>query len=100
MFMSATLSEQELHKAFPGEEIEFIHTNPTPWIAGNQVFQIRSGVHTLKTLLDYDSTWDVVGLSKIGEQFLLDICTEIERDTECETCYYHLSASYRTIERH
>ena len=79
MFMSATLSEQELHKAFPGEEIEFIHTNPTPWVAGNQVFQIRSGVHTLKTLLDYDSTWDVVGLSKIGEQFLLDICTEIER---------------------
>ena len=80
LLMSATLSEQHLHKAFPGEEIEFIRIKPTPWIAGNQVFQIRTGVHTLKTMLDYDSTWDVIGLSKIGERFLLSICAEIERD--------------------
>ena len=65
---------------FPGEEIEFIRIKPTPWIAGNQVFQIRTGVHTLKTMLDYDNTWDVIGLSKIGEPFLLSICAEIERD--------------------
>ena len=80
LFMSSTLSEQDLHKAFPGEEIECIHINPTPWVAGNQVFQIRSGVHTLKTMLDYDNTWDVIGLSKIGERILLGICAEIERD--------------------
>ena len=80
LLMSATLSEQHLHKVFPGEEIEFIRIKPTPWIAGNQVFQIRTGVHTLKTMLDYDSTWDVIGLSKIGERFLLSICAEIERD--------------------
>ena len=80
LLMSATLSEQHLHQAFPGEEIEFIRIKPTPWIAGNQVFQIRTGVHTLKTMLDYDSTWDVIGLSKIGERFLLSICAEIERD--------------------
>ena len=80
LFMSATLSDQYLHKAFPDEEIEVVHINPTPWVSGNQVFQIRSGVHTLKTLLDYDSTWDVIGLSKIGERIFLGICAEIERD--------------------
>ncbi len=80
LLTSITLSKQELAKVFPGEEIEFIHINSTPWVAGNQVFQIRTGVHTLKTLLDYDSTWDVIGLSKIGERLLLGICAEIERD--------------------
>ncbi len=81
LFMSGTLSEQELSKAFPSEEIEFMHINPTPWVSGNEVFQIRSGIHTLKTLLDYDSTWDVIGLSEMGERFLLDICSEIEKDS-------------------
>ena len=80
LFMSATLTERDLHKAFPGEEIEMIRIKPTPWVAGNQVFQIRTGVHTLKTMLDYDSTWDVIGLSKLGERFFLGICAEIERD--------------------
>ena len=80
LFMSATLSELGLHRAFPGEEIEFIHINPTPWVAGNQVFQIQTGVHILKTMLDYDSTCDVIGLSKTGERFFLGICAEIERD--------------------
>ena len=80
LLMSATVSEQQLHKAFPGEEIECIHINPTPWVAGNQVFQIRSGVHTLRTLLDYDNAWDVIGLTKMGERFFQDICAEIQRD--------------------
>ena len=93
LLTSITLSEQELSKAFPSEEIEFIHTNPTPWVAGNQVFQIRSGVHTLKTLLDYDSTWDVIGLSKIGERFFLGICAEIETDPSVK----HAIVSYPAI---
>ena len=80
LLMSATLSERYLHKAFPSEEIEMIRIKPTPWVAGNQVFQIRTGVHTLKTMLDYDSTWDVIGLSKMGARFFLSICAEIERD--------------------
>ncbi|MCY4553978.1 MAG: hypothetical protein OXC79_09915 [Candidatus Poribacteria bacterium] len=78
--MSATLSEQQFPKAFPREEIEFIHINSAPWVAGNQLFQIRSGVHTLRTLLDYDNTWDVIGLTKMGERFFLGICAEILRD--------------------
>ena len=78
--MSATLTERDFRRAFPHEEIEVVHINPTPWVSGNQVFQIRSGVHTLKTMLDFDNSWDVIGLSKIGEHFLLGICAEIERD--------------------
>ena len=80
LLTSPTFSEQELSKAFPSEEIDFIHINPTPWAAGNQVFQIRSGVYTLKTLFDYDRTWNVIGLSKIGERILLGIYEEIDRD--------------------
>ena len=80
LLTSSTLSEQVLTKAFPSEESEFLHINSAPWIAGNQVFQIRSGVHTLRTLLDYDNTWDVIGLTKMGERFFLGICAEIQRD--------------------
>ena len=80
LFLSATLTEEDLHKAFPDEDIEMIRIKPTPWVAGNQVFQIRTGVHMRKTLLDYDSTWDVIGLSKMGERFFLGICAEIDRD--------------------
>ena len=96
LFMAPTLSEQQLHKAFPTEEIEFIRINPTPWVAGNQVFQIRSGVHTLKTLLDYDSAWDVIGLSKIGECFLLGICAEIQRDPNVK----HAIITHHPIREH
>ena len=80
LVMSAVLSERDFRSMFTDEEIETIRIRPTPWVEGNQVFQIRTGVHTLKTMLDYDSTWEVVGLSKMGERFLLRICAEIERD--------------------
>ena len=80
LLTSITFSAQELQRAFPGEEIDCIHINPTPWAAGNQVFQMRSGVYTLKTLFDYDRAWDVIGLSKTGERLLLGIYAEIDRD--------------------
>ena len=96
LFMSGTLSEQHLHKAFPTEDIDFIHINPTPWVAENQVFQIRSGIHTLKTLLDYDNAWDVIGLSKIGERFLRSIYAEIQRDPNVK----HAVITYHPIREH
>ena len=77
---SSQMSERYLRSLFPHEKIEVIRTKPKPWLAGNQFFQIRTGVHSLKTMLDYDSNWDVIGLSKTGEHFLLGICAEIERD--------------------
>ena len=93
LFMSATLSEQQLHEAFPSEEIEVVRIPPTPWLEGNRVFQIRSGIYTIKTLLNYDSTWDVIGLSKMGERFFLGICAEIERDPSVK----HLIITYMAI---
>ena len=80
LILSATLTEGDLHRAFRNEDIEVICIPPTPWLEGNQVFQIRTGVHTRMTLLDYDSTWDVIGLSKMGERFFVGICAEIDRD--------------------
>ena len=77
---SSQMSEKDLGSLFPDEKIEAVRIKRTPWVAGNQLFQIRTGVHSLKTMLDYDNNWDVIGLSKTGERFLLDIRAEIERD--------------------
>ena len=93
LFMSVVLSEQQLHKAFPSEETEVVRIPLTPWLEGNQVFQIRSGIYTIKTMLDYNSTWDVIGLSKMGERFFLGICAEIDRDLSVK----HLVITYRAI---
>ena len=81
LLMSSTLSEQDLHSVFPDEEIETIRLKPTAWIAGNQVFQTRTGTYSLETLLEYDKGWDVIGVSKTGQRILLGIQAEIERDS-------------------
>ena len=93
LLMSTTLSEKYFQRAFPDEVIEVIRGNTTPWIEGNMVFQIRSGAHSLKTLIDYDSTWDVIGLSKMGVRFLLGICAEIDRDPSVK----HAIITYQPI---
>ena len=77
---SSQMSEKDLGSLFPDEKIETVRIKRTPWVAGNQLFQIRTGVHSLKTMLDYDNNWDIIGLSKTAERFLLGICAEIERD--------------------
>ena len=79
LFMSSTLSERDLRKAFPDEEIEVTHIKPTAWIAGNQVFQIRTGTYPRQTILNYDTDWDILGMSKTGQRFFLGIQAEIER---------------------
>ena len=93
LITSAMLTERDLHNAFPDEEIEAVRIPPTPWLKGNRVFQIRTGTHTIKTLLNYDSTWDVIGLSKMGERFFLGICAEIDRDPSVK----HLIITYAAI---
>ena len=80
LLISPMLSERYLRRVFPGEAIEVIHTEPTAWIPGNQVFQIRAGIDSLHTLLNYDSDWDVLGLSKMGERLFFGIRAEIDRD--------------------
>ena len=80
LLISPTLSERHLHRVFPGEGIEVVHTEPTAWIPGNQVFQIRTGIYSLRTILNYDSDWDVLSLSKMGERLFFRIRSEIDRD--------------------
>ena len=75
-----TLSERHLRRVFPDEAIEVVHTEPTAWVPGNQVFQIRTGTYSLRTILNYDSDWDVLSLSKMGERLFFGIRAEIDRD--------------------
>ena len=80
LVMSSALSEEHLRRAFPDETIEVFRTQPTAPVAGNQVFQIRTDTYPRETLLDYDSSWDVIATSKTGQHFLLGIRAEIQRD--------------------
>ena len=96
LLISPTLSEQHLRKVFPDEEIEFTDTEPSAWLASNQVFQIRTGVHPLQTILNYESNWDVMGLTKLGERFFVGIRAEIERDPKVT----HAIITYETILKH
>ena len=80
LVMSSVLSEAHLRRVFPDETIDVFRTGPTPWAAGNQVFQIRTDTYPRETLLDYDSSWDVIATSQTGQHFLLGIRAEIQRD--------------------
>ena len=80
LLISPAISEHYLRRVFPTEKIEFIPTKPTPWVAGNQVFQFRTGIYEHHTILNDDSNWDVPSLSKIGERFFTGIRAEIDRD--------------------
>ena len=80
LVISSALSEEHLRRAFPNETIEVFRTPPTVPVAGNQVFQIRTDTYPRETLLDYDSSWDVIATSQTGQHFLLGIRAEIQRD--------------------
>ena len=81
LLMSPIFTERHLRKVFPSEKIEVVRTEPIAWIPGNRVFQLRTDLYALHTLLNYHSNWDVLGLSKIGERFLFGIRAEIDRDS-------------------
>ena len=38
LLMSSILSEQDVRRAFPDEEIDYVHIEPAAWTKGNQVF--------------------------------------------------------------
>ena len=80
LVMSSDISEAHLRRTFPDETIEVFRTGPTPWATGNQVFQIRTDIYPRETLLDYDSSWDVIATSQTGQRFLFGIRAEIQRD--------------------
>ena len=56
-----------------------VTTPQPPWQAGNSVFQIRTGLYPRGTILDYRDTWQVIGISKIGQRFFTSIRAEVER---------------------
>ena len=80
LFMSSSFSERDLHRAFPDEDIEITHIKPTAWVTGNRVFQIRTDICSRHTLLNYDTDWDILGMSQTGQRLFLGIAAEIERD--------------------
>ena len=96
LLISANISENHLQRAFPGEKIEVFSIDPRRWFSANQVFQIRTGVYPLKTILDHDNTWDVIRMSKIAHDFFLGIRAEIERDPTVK----HGIITYRALIRH
>ena len=69
-----------LDEAFPDSVIDVNRTEPSPWLTGNRVFQIRTGIYSVHELLNYENSWDDLGPSKIGQRFLDGIGAEIERD--------------------
>jgi hypothetical protein len=90
---SLTLSDRHLRRAFPDEEITLTRTKSTAWMAGNQVFQIRTGVYPRHTILNYNCNRDVIGMSKTGQRFFAGIRAEIERDPNVK----HAIVTYKSI---
>ena len=93
LLTSVALSERHLRRAFPDEEITVTRTQPAVWVAGNRVFQIRTGVYPRQRILDYNGNRDIIGMSKTGQRFLAGICAEIERDPSVK----HAIITYKSI---
>ena len=93
MLMSVTLSDQHLQRAFPTKNIEVRYTEPIPWKSGNKVFQIRTGNYPRKSILDYNSNWDLIGFSNIGQRILRGIFAEINSDKSIK----HTILTYKSI---
>ena len=80
LLVSTTLTEQHIRRVFPDEEIDVVHMKPTAWVQGNKVFQLRADRNSPYTILNYGSSWDILGLSKLGERYFFGIRAEINRD--------------------
>ena len=93
LLTSLTLSERHIHRAFPDEEITVTRTEPAAWVAGNQVFQIRTGIYPRHTILNYNNNRDVIGMSKVGQRFFAGIRAEIDRDPSVK----HAILTYKSI---
>ena len=99
LLISTTLPSQHLRRVFPDAEIEIVRPEPTAWVAGNRVFQIRTGIYSRQTILNYGSNWDVIGMSKTGLRFFSGIRAEIERDPSVKHAIITYRAILRQLER-
>ena len=80
LLISPSLTDQQLRRVFPDEEMDVICVEPTTWVSDNKVFQIRSSDNSLYEILNYDGNTGVMELSKLGERYFRGICAEIDRD--------------------
>lgn len=80
LLISPALSDQQLRKVFPDEEMDVVRVEPTAWMPGNKIFQIRSSGNSLHEILNYDGNTSVVELSKLGERYFSGIRAEIDKD--------------------
>lgn len=94
---STVLSERHLRRAFPDDAVEVNRIESTPWVAGNQVFQIRTGLYPREEILDHYSDWGVVNVSKIGQHFLAGIRAEIEREPSIKHAVFANQISGRRL---
>ena len=74
------LSSEHLRQTFSDQKIEILPTKPTTWRTGNSVFQIRTNNYPRHTIVDYNNTWDVLGMTETGQHIFWRIQNEIERD--------------------
>lgn len=80
LLVTAPVANEHLQRIFLGEEIERIRPQPVAWVAGNHIFQIRNSIYPQRAIVDTDNTWDIFGISQIGQHILWRIQAEIERD--------------------
>ena len=74
------LHNEHFRRTFSDSEIEILRTQPVAWNPGNRVFQIRTDIYPRHTIVDTNNTWDVFGVSKIGQHIFWRIQDEIEKD--------------------
>ena len=55
-----------------------------PWLSENRVFQIRTGIYSIHHILNYNNSWDYLGLSEIGKRFFDGIRAEIKKDSNTQ----------------
>ena len=74
------LYDGHLRRTFLDAETEVLCPQPKAWVPGNRVFQIRTGIYPLQTILDIDNTWDTLGVSEMGQNVFWRMQAEIDRD--------------------
>jgi len=80
LLISTSLSDPQLRRVFPDEEMDVIRIEPTAWVSGNKVFQLRTSNNSLRPYLNYNNNLRIGELSKLGERYFLGIHAEIKRD--------------------
>ncbi|MDE0481721.1 MAG: helix-turn-helix transcriptional regulator [Candidatus Poribacteria bacterium] len=80
VLISTFLSNPQLRRAFPDEEMDVIRIEPTAWVSGNKVFQLRTSNNSLRPYLNYNNNSRFGELSKLGECYFSGIHAEINRD--------------------